>query len=260
MLRRMAARACAIAALAWAAPAAAQFPTMPGAIPHAGHGYCYQLSSTGVVLSQPSPCSTGGGAPPVRAVQVTGTASGNPISVAMPGAAQAGDFALMCIAGQFAPNATPPTGWTLIGTLIAQSTWSADCYQKTLTSADVATGSVSVTMQGSAATNSYFVDMAGGAALRTSAVFNGNSGSSTGGTATASGVVAGDTVVSFGSSIATTTITFSRGSVIANNNAHGTVYLATEAPTTGGSYAQTFTMGSAQVNVSYVLDVRCNAC
>jgi hypothetical protein len=76
----------------------------------------------------------------LRGSVIGSTASANPFTLALPAGSQAGDLAILFIAGAVS---TGPSGWTPLYTFTT-GLWNQLTYSKVLTSGDISAGSVSI--------------------------------------------------------------------------------------------------------------------
>jgi hypothetical protein len=173
---------------------------------------------------------------------------GSNIQPTLPAAASAGDFAVMCIGSSNGSLPSTPSGWTLVdGTSGSGTFWVGGTYTKTLTSGDIATGSVSF---GTASLwNACVVTFSGAVSVST---FISSRAQATPATLTTSGAaVAGNTAIYFGSQGATPggstgAVTWNRGTSrgTANDGANDACAVYTETITSG-------TAGTVTAVVSY---------
>jgi hypothetical protein len=84
--------------------------------------------------------------PVIRGSGLVASGSASSLTVTLPSGTQAGDFAVIFFAGDFTPSL--PSGWTSIATDSTGTGLTALAASKTLTSGDISTGSVTVSMGG----------------------------------------------------------------------------------------------------------------
>lgn len=160
--------------------------------------------------------------------------------------AVAGDFALLCYGDQSGGTPGVPSGWTLVitaGTVVAQQ----DVWSKVLTSGDISTGSVTVTVPtGGNNTLGIVVFIGSTGGVREADLVNGLNPA----TVTTSGsVIAGDTAIYFGTEnfgTPTPAPTVNRGTMlqsVASGSNSGALY--DESLATGGAQSAIFTFSTA---------------
>lgn len=154
----------------------------------------------------------------VRGTRITAF-SGSSVAYAFPAGSQAGDKCIICVGHAFA--VTTPTGWTQLDNS-SGSFFNGAAFHKTLTSGDISTGSVTISLAGSFSGNVQGISFVGApSSFRTTDAVR------TGGTAapgptltTDASPVAGDIALYFASCRTGTAAfpTVNRGSVLENNN------------------------------------------
>ncbi len=179
------------------------------------------------------------------AIRGTGiqASSASSYTVAWPSGTLAGDFAVLLVGHAYPVSATP-TGWTANNGPLGGSYFIGSVYSKTLTSADITAGSVTVTMTGTYDGCLAIVTFVGGMTLTEADMSQNPTGSAS---------IVGPTTVSagafnlyFGANRAASTNTCNRGVLQRQANdgsaASGCLYIETSAP---GAVAPTFTYSVA---------------
>jgi hypothetical protein len=130
-------------------------------------------------------------------------------TITLPAGSIAGDFAVLFVGGGYSP--VTPSGWTAINGPTSASNWNGGVFIKSLTSGDITTGSVTVSMGGNFDAYLAMASLTGVTASLVSA--SQNSGGSASVVLPYTGIAgAADVALYFGSNRANSTNTVSRGS------------------------------------------------
>jgi len=183
--------------------------------------------------------------PTLRGSSITSSSASSytlAFSACTPAVPQAGDTAFLFVGGGYNASAAP-AGWTTLDASVG-SNWNGSVYAKTLTSGDISTGSVTVSMAGGFDTVLSLVVYQGAVNWRAATALRNGSGSTSVVLASASTVQAIDHVLLFGSNRANSTDTVDKGSLVTSvaggtgGNASGVVN--EYAPGAAGSFNATF--------------------
>lgn len=168
------------------------------------------------------------------------------ITYTFPGGTTAGDLAIVLVSNENSVfcNSNFPSGWT---SQIANAvTFLAACVcSKVLTSSDISTGSVTVTVPGGfPGTFAIVIFIGGTGGVREVDGTANGSGATSRTVTTSSAVTSSDTAIYFGSGRASVAVTCNKGTLVAqvNNGVAGVLYTGTA---TAGASTATFSYSSA---------------